>query len=162
TDAHQYRLPKLPRQSRRLALPCAVVQFAQPLPVRHICGQVMACYRACVARCTILLIIVVGCWAAPTGEESPSAVSSLTISPRSMVVSIGTPRRFAVQLGDSMGNPVGRRVAWHSRYTVVARGDTGGLVSGLATGNAVVVATSERRDDSAVVAPFARGHNHGV
>src|SRR2546430_8504783 len=84
-------------------------------------------------------------------DALPISVSSLTISPRSMVVSIGTPRRFAVQLGDSMGNPVGRRVAWHSRDTVVARVDTGGLVSGLATGNAVVVATSERRDDSAVV-----------
>src|SRR2546430_13532178 len=50
-------------------------------------------------------------------DALPISVSSLTISPRSMVVSIGTPRRFAVQLGDSIDRKSTRLNSSHSQIS---------------------------------------------
>ncbi|HWJ21686.1 MAG TPA: Ig-like domain-containing protein [Gemmatimonadaceae bacterium] len=90
----------------------------------------------------------------------PKAVGSVTVTPASAKLTVGTSTNLAVALFDAGGQPLtGRDVAWKSSDEAVASVDANGRVTALAPGAAIVTATSEGRSASAAitVVPVAVG-----
>src|SRR5215831_290972 len=71
-------------------------------------------------------------------------VSTVTVTPTSFSVNPGATQALTVVLRDSSGNILtGRTIAYASSNTSVATVDTAGIVTGVATGTAVITVTSE-------------------
>src|SRR5947208_12422755 len=102
----------------------------------------MRCYRACAARCAIIVAPLVGCLAAPTSDGSGVGLTKLFVSPRSAVIRIGSLGRLTAAFRDSAGRvSAPGEVAWRSRDTIVARVDSRGFVTGLIVGYATIGAS---------------------
>ena len=80
-------------------------------------------------------------------------VRQLVVSPKPAQVQQGATMQLFAQTRDSIGGVItGRAVTWASRNGGIASVDAGtGLVTGVATGSAYVVATSEGVSDSSLV-----------
>lgn len=79
-------------------------------------------------------------------------VASVTLTPASLVLGVSATATIAAVTLDATGNTLtGRTVAWTSSNAAVTTVSTGGVVSGVAVGTAVITATSEGRSASATV-----------
>ena len=86
----------------------------------------------------------------PPPPPSPAPVASVVVTPATASVEVGQSTQFTATLRDSAGNTlVGRTIAWHSNSPGLASVDTAGRATGLATGTATIVATSEGKSASA-------------
>jgi hypothetical protein len=91
-------------------------------------------------------------------SELPPPVASVTVLPESATLEPGASLQLAAVVRDSAGNVLaGRRVAWTSADTAIARVDSTGLVTALAPGATPVTATSEGVSGSATVTVTAPG-----
>ena len=85
-----------------------------------------------------------------TVTQSP--VSSVTVSPTSSSIGIGSTTQLSATLLDADGNPVaGSTVAWTSSNTSIATVSASGVVTGVAFGSVNIVATVGGVQSSAVV-----------
>ncbi|MEJ2207293.1 MAG: SUMF1/EgtB/PvdO family nonheme iron enzyme [Gemmatimonadota bacterium] len=96
----------------------------------------------------------------PTGPREPPPpppVASVTVSPPSATVRVGSTQQFTVTLKDAEGNELtGRAVTWTSSNTSVATvGASTGLATGVAVGTATVTATSEGQSGNEQLAVLA-------
>jgi pectate lyase len=72
------------------------------------------------------------------------SVASVTVSPSSAAVAVGSTVQLTATVKDAAGNTLaGKTVTWSSSNSSVATVDTAGLVRGVATGSATITATSD-------------------
>ena len=82
----------------------------------------------------------------------PAPVASVSVSPPAVSLLVSSVIQLAATPKDSAGNPLsGRTVSWSSDNTTVASVNGSGLVTGLATGSAIVTATSEGKNGTSAV-----------
>jgi hypothetical protein len=82
----------------------------------------------------------------------PPPAASVAVLPESVSLEPGASLQLTAVVRDSAGNVLaGRRVAWTSADTAIARVDSTGLVTALAPGTTAVTATSEGVSGSATV-----------
>src|SRR5216117_116088 len=94
--------------------------------------------------------------ASGTTTASTAPVATVTVSPASANVVVGTLQQFTATLRDAAGNVLtGRTVTWTSSALGVATVNATGLVSGLVVGTSTITATSEGRSGTASVAVTA-------
>src|SRR5436189_111560 len=80
-------------------------------------------------------------------------VATVTVSPAAAAVQPGQTVQLTATTKDANGNILtGRTVTWASNSNPAATVSSGGLVTGVATGTALITATSEGKTGSAVVA----------
>ncbi|MCY3809034.1 MAG: Ig-like domain-containing protein, partial [Gemmatimonadetes bacterium] len=100
---------------------------------------------------SLALIAVVGCGA------DPPVATTLTVTPKeALLVSLGETVLLTVQIGDQYGDPmVGEAVTWASDRSGIAT-VSGGTVTAVANGTAVVTATVGQLTGTATVAVAQR------
>jgi uncharacterized protein YjdB len=82
----------------------------------------------------------------------PVRVASLVVAPDTATVEVGQTRQLIATLRDAAGNVLtGRQVQWSSGSDSVATVSQQGVLTAVATGQAVITATSEGRSGSAQV-----------
>jgi trimeric autotransporter adhesin len=82
----------------------------------------------------------------------PVPVASVTVSPSTAGVTVGTTTQLTATLKDASGLTLtGRVVGWSSSATAVATVSPTGLVTGVSAGTATITATSEGRTGTATV-----------
>ena len=91
-----------------------------------------------------MLMPIVGCLAPPAVEESVL----LSVSPHTLVVSLGAPAKLAAVITDS---PRVGKLVWYSRNPALAVVDSTGAVTGVAVGSTTIVVASGDLSDSALV-----------
>jgi uncharacterized protein YjdB len=80
------------------------------------------------------------------------SVASVTISPASLTLNVGSSSRLTATPRDAGGNALtGRSVAWQTSSATVATVDSAGLVTAVAAGSATITATIEGKSGSAAV-----------
>jgi uncharacterized protein YjdB len=80
-------------------------------------------------------------------------VASVTVSPTSAAVQPGQTVQLTATTKDANGNTLtGRTVTWASNGTAAATVSASGLVTGVATGTAMITATSEGKTGTAMIA----------
>ena len=90
--------------------------------------------------------------AAVTVTSAALPVASVTISPASATVFVGLTSQLTATLRDANGTVLnGRTVTWASSNSAVETVSGNGLVTGVATGSAGVMATSEGKADTAAI-----------
>ncbi|MGQ0766747.1 MAG: beta strand repeat-containing protein [Gemmatimonadota bacterium] len=83
---------------------------------------------------------------------TPVPVASVVIDPVSASVRVGSTARFAVSSFDAQGNPLqGRVPSWVTGAPTVATVDQQGVVTGVGTGTALIIATVEGVRETATV-----------
>ena len=82
----------------------------------------------------------------------PVAVASVTVTPVSANVFVGSQQTFAAITKDASGQTLtGRAVSWSSSANSIATVSASGVVTGVAAGSAVITATSEGKSGTATV-----------
>src|SRR5437867_2592281 len=80
-------------------------------------------------------------------------VASVTVNPASASVQVGQTVQLTATTKDANGNILtGRTVTWASNSNAAATVSSSGLVTGVATGTALITATSEGKTGSAMIA----------
>jgi trimeric autotransporter adhesin len=104
------------------------------------------------ARTTIVLCVAaLGCGGGG-GVSGPPAVASVSVSLGQSSVAIGASTTATATIRDAGGSVLtGRAMGWSSDNAAVATVSTAGVVSGVATGTANIIATSEGQSGSAMV-----------
>jgi len=88
----------------------------------------------------------------------PVPVASVTVSPATANVAIGSTTQLSATLKDASGVTLtGRVVTWSSSQTTVATVSPTGLVTGVSGGTATITATSEGRTGTATVTVAGSG-----
>ena len=96
--------------------------------------------------------------ASGTTTASTAPVATVTVSPASANVVVGTLQQFTATPKDAGGNPLsGRVVTWSSGNTAFATVSGSGLVTGVAAGTVAVTATSEGKSGSASITVTSGG-----
>lgn len=99
----------------------------------------------------LVLACLVACTDNPTGPFT-APVNAVVVTPAAATIVVGDTLRLAVRLMDAHGDSLsGRTVAWSSTAPAKATVTPAGLVTGLDTGSARIVALSEEKSDTAVV-----------
>jgi uncharacterized protein YjdB len=90
--------------------------------------------------------------ASGTTTASTAPVASVSISPTSVTLGVGSTQQFSAVLRDAGGSLLtSRAVTWTSSNDLVAAVSSSGLVTALATGTATLTATSEGRSGTATI-----------
>ncbi|HXV87319.1 MAG TPA: Ig-like domain-containing protein [Gemmatimonadales bacterium] len=96
------------------------------------------------------------------GSQAPVPVASVTVTPSAASLMVGDSVQLTAVTTDGDGNALAdRSVTWSSRDTSRTNVTSWGLVKAMASGVAVILATSEGKTDSAVVtvsSPVRAGH----
>ncbi len=101
---------------------------------------------------TVLAIGVLGACGESAGPAEPEPVASVSVSPGTDTVLVGTITQLVATLRDQAGNVLGdRTVSWASSAEAVATVSPTGQVSGAAVGSATITATAEGKNGSAAV-----------
>lgn len=88
----------------------------------------------------------------PPPPGTPAPVASVTVSPASATLVVGSTHTLTATLRDSGGNTLAdRSVAWSSNNTAIATVSASGVVTARAAGNATITATSEGRIGSSAI-----------
>jgi len=83
---------------------------------------------------------------------TPPPVAFVTIAPATAIVSVGNTTAFSATPFDSAGMILANRtITWSSAAPAVATVNAAGLASGVASGSARIIATSESKSDTAVL-----------
>ncbi len=112
------------------------------------------------SACSRLPIVVLAALAC-TGAQDPALpgeaeVSTVAVSPGSADLALGATLQLAAEARDAANLPVGDAVfGWISRAVGVATVSSGGLVSGVGEGTAVVVASVDGHADSTTITVIA-------
>ena len=86
---------------------------------------------------------VIGTASVQVTQVAPPSVARVVVSPASPAITVGATVQLTASTYDASGNQLsGQNIAWSISDTVIARVSTSGLLSGMATGNAVVSASS--------------------
>lgn len=90
--------------------------------------------------------------AACDSSTKPIPVASVTVSPSTATIIVGTPQALTATTQDAKGVTLnGRTITWTSNSPAVATVSTTGMVSTLSPGSAVIQATSEGVSGSATI-----------
>src|SRR5437016_2258015 len=88
--------------------------------------------------------------------QRPAPVATVTVSPASASVAVGSAQSFTTTLKNAVGDTLtGRTVIWATSSPTVATVSASGFVTGVAAGKATITATSEGRSDMATIAVTA-------
>ena len=88
--------------------------------------------------------VLAACGGDSTAPEEMTPVASVTISPESLTLPIGTSKQLKANTWDVAGNRlVQRTVTWSSSAAAVAAVNDTGLVTAVGGGTAMITATSE-------------------
>ena len=83
---------------------------------------------------------------------NPPPVATVTVSPASASIRVGSTVQLTATLKDANGNVLtGRTVTWTSSNTKAATVNASGLVTALATGSATITATSEGKNGTSII-----------
>ena len=83
---------------------------------------------------------------------NPPPVATVTVSPASASIRVGSTVQLTATLKDANGNVLtGRTVTWTSSNTKAATVNASGLVTALATGSATITATSEGKSGTSII-----------
>jgi len=95
-------------------------------------------------RLQSVLPVLVFWLAACEASVGPAAVASIDVAPQNATVAVGGTQQYAATPRDASGNALtGRTVTWSLQTGGVANISSAGLLTAIAPGSAVVVATSE-------------------
>lgn len=84
--------------------------------------------------------------------QAPAPVATVTVSPSSANVAIGGSAQLSAVTKDAGGNVLtGRTITWSSSATNIATVSGTGLVSGVASGQATITATSEGQSGTSMI-----------
>lgn len=87
---------------------------------------------------------------------APGPVETVTLAPESAALEVGATRQLTAAARDRHGNAVsGRAFQWSSTRGDVAAVDAGGVVTALAPGTSLVVATLDAKSDTTTVTVLA-------
>ena len=87
-----------------------------------------------------------------TAAPPPPAVTTVTVSPGSASITVGSTVALAATLRDAQGNVMtGQTVTWSTNNAAAATVNTSGIVSGVAPGQATVTATSSGKTGTSSV-----------
>ncbi len=101
---------------------------------------------------TVITATSEGLSGAATLTVTQAPVASVTLTPASGTLQVGTSGSFQVTLRDAQANVLtGRTVLWGTTNPAVAQVSASGIVTGIAPGTATITATSEGRSGSALV-----------
>ncbi len=101
-----------------------------------------------VRAAVLALLVAVAC----SSPEAPIPVATVTVSPSTGAVIVGTTQSFSAAIRDGAGNALsGRTVAWSSSNASIASMTSAGLLTAVAPGTVVVTAASEGRAGTAAV-----------
>ena len=93
-----------------------------------------------------------------TTAASTAPVATVTLSPATASVAVGTTQQFTATLKDASGNTLtGRTVTWASSAPTVASVGGNGLATGLVAGTVTITATSETKTGTATLTVTAAG-----
>lgn len=81
----------------------------------------------------------------------PAPVASVVVTPSQATIEVGATVQLTAQPRDAVGNNLNRAVTWQSQTPALASVNTSGLVTGVAPGNATIVATSEGAAGNATI-----------
>ena len=100
-------------------------------------ANIVASYRSVSGSAPIAVVTTV---------TAPAPVASVSVTLAALSLTVGQTTQAAATLLDSTGTPLsGRTIAWSSSNGMVASVSSTGLVTGLATGSANIIATSEAK-----------------
>ena len=100
----------------------------------------------------ILLALLGGACGGGSNITAPTQVASVTVSPATAQLQIGSTVQLSAVLTDAAGATLtGRTVSWSSSTPAVASVSAAGLVTGLAAGQVTITATSEGKSGTATV-----------
>src|SRR2546430_13019196 len=99
----------------------------------------------------LVVAVVAACNNSPTAQVGP--VAYVSIFPATKVVQVGATFPLSPTLMDANNNALsGRVITWSSNTPAVATVDnTTGIVTGVATGSAIITATSEGKTGTSVI-----------
>jgi Tol biopolymer transport system component/uncharacterized protein YjdB len=102
---------------------------------------------------TIALLVAIACSdSGDTGTTPPAPVASVTISPATQSLVVGSTAVLTAALADASGRPLtGRPIAWASSKPAVATVSASGVVTAVAEGVAQIDATSEGKYGTSVI-----------
>ena len=104
-----------------------------------------------IAFAILAATVVQGCSDKSSPSEPPSA-GSIALDPKSATLAVGGKVQLSATIHDASGSVVtGRTVSWTSGNSAVATVDANGLVTGVATGSADVIAASGGLSDHAAI-----------
>ena len=99
-----------------------------------------------------LLVVGIAACHDTTGMTGPTPVSTVTVTPPSVVLVIGTSLTFQAELRDSAANVLTNRpITWRSSDTTIVRVSQAGLATAMNLGTATVTAASGGASGSATV-----------
>src|SRR6185503_5606548 len=99
-------------------------------------------------RATVLVALVgASLGACSSAVENGTAIESITVTPSSAIVPVGTTLTLGVNLRDPDGNAVtGVRVSWSSEDPTIASVSETGIVTGVRLGSVLVAASARGKD----------------
>jgi len=103
------------------------------------------------AGTTEVLATVEGKTGSATVTVAPEAVASVAVSPASVALQAGQTERLTARVLGAQGTPLNRPVEWRSANAAVATVSSGGAVTAVGLGVAVISATAEGRLGQATV-----------
>jgi len=87
-----------------------------------------------------------------TVQAAPAPVATVDVSPTTATVAVGATTQFTATLKDANGAVLtGRTIAWSALPAGITTVSSGGLVLGVAAGQATITATSEGKSGTAIV-----------
>ena len=98
-----------------------------------------------------------------TAGTAPAPVASVTVSPVSASLAVGTTKQLSAVLKDASGTTLtGRTITWASSNAAVATVSGTGLVSAKVAGSATITATSETKSGASADTVMAPSGNPGT
>lgn len=99
-----------------------------------------------------------------TVQNPPPVVTTVTVTPATASIPVGSTQQFSVAVLDQYGQPISATVAWSSTATGVATVNSGGLASGIAAGSAAIIASAGGKADTSALTVTAAppGNAHYV
>lgn len=96
--------------------------------------------------------VTVDDWEGGSLVNTPTAVATVTVSPSSATIGVGSVKQLSAVTKDASGNVLtGRSVVWSSSNTAAATVDTTGLVTAVSVDTATIIATSESQKGTSAI-----------
>jgi uncharacterized protein YjdB len=100
----------------------------------------------------VAMLVAIACSDSDAGTAPPAPVASVTVSPATQSIVVGTTATLTAALADAAGKRLtGRTVTWNSSKPAVATVNGSGVVTAVAEGVAQIDATSEGKYGTAII-----------
>ena len=100
----------------------------------------------------VALLVAIACSDSDGGTAPPALVASVTVSPATQSLVVGSTANLTAALADAAGKPLtGRSITWSSSRPTVATVSATGVVTAVAEGVAQIDAASEGKYGTAII-----------